>query len=347
MSNQVLNTLVLTLFMAIAIGAGYFVTQKTQKANLARLEEEADAIRLSEAEVETLLIEEAQASHSAAEALSRWNARYKVLPDKLSSPDVVDYLNALSQSGFRSFDISLSGITPGADFSVYTYNITGVAFYESLYSFIWNVENGRGLYRLRDIQVDKAVTTIPNPETDIDRQVVLAQFSMSIDAYFGGSRGMSAPDSLVGIPESVLPPRRPPINPFFPLILQSLPPNTDDLVDVEKDELISVIGDAAIFIHDGQMRTLRSGDHVYLGHVSHIDPNQARVVIDLNKGGIRERVELDLQTGERYRQALGSVQLDAMVGPVMNDAPPAPGTPEARRAGLYNSAPVPPSDDDQ
>ena len=333
--------------MAAAIGTGYYVTQKVQTAELARLEEEAEAIRLSAAEVETLLIEEAQVSQSAAEALSRWNARYKVLPDKLSSPDVVNYLNALSQSGFRSFDITLGGITPGAEFSVYTYNITGVAFYESLYGFIWNVENGRGLYRLRDIQVDKAVTTIPNPETDIDRQVVLARFSMSIDAYYGGSRGMSAPDSLVDVPDSVLPPRRPPINPFFPLVFQSLPPNTNDLVDLEEDELISVIGDAAVFSRNGQMRTLRSGDRVYLGRVSHIDPNEARVVIDLNKGGIRERVELDLQTGERYRQALGSVQLDAVTGPVLNDAPPAPGTPEARRAGLYSGAPIPSSSDDQ
>ena len=345
MSNQVINTLILTLFMAVAIGAGYFVTQKMQKTELAQLEEEADALRLSHAEVETLLVEEAQASQSAAAALSRWNARYKVLPDQLSSPDVVDYLNALSQSGFRSFDISLRGITPGADFSVYTYNITGVAFYESLYGFIWNVENGRGLFHLRGVQIDKTVTTIPNPETNIDRLVVLARFSMAIDAYFGGSRGMSAPDSLVDIPDSVLPPRRPPINPFFPLIFQSLPPNTDDLVDLEEDELISVIGDAAVFSRNGQMRTLRSGDRVYLGRISYVDPNEARVVIDLNKGGIRERVELNLQTGERYRQALGSVQLDAVAGPVLNDAPPAPGTPEARRAGLYSGAPIPSSDD--
>lgn len=330
--------------MAIAIGAGYFVTQKSQKAELDRLEAEAEAIRLSQAEVETLLIEEASASQSAAEALARWNARYKVLPNQLTSPDVVSYLNALSQSGFRSFDVSLGGITPGANFSVYTYNITGVAFYESLYAFIWNVENGRGLYHLRDIQIEKAITTLPNPETDIDRQVVLASFSMSIDAYFGGSRGMSASDSLVDVPDSVLPARRPPVNPFFPLVLESLPPNTDDLVDLETDELISVIGGAAVFNREGQMRTLHAGDRVYLGRVSSVDPNQARVIIDLNKGGIRERVELDLQTGERYRQALGSVQLDAMSGPVMENAPPAPGTPEARRAGLYTPAPISSSD---
>ena len=65
------------------------------------------------------------------------------------------------------------------------------------------------------------------------------------------------------------------------------------------------------------------------------------LVIDLNKGGIRERVELDLQTGERYRQALGSVQLSGTSAPAPEPAPPAPGTPEARRAGLYDDPPAP------
>ncbi|MDX1440136.1 MAG: hypothetical protein R3284_09550, partial [Rubricoccaceae bacterium] len=88
------------------------------------------------------------------------------------------------------------------------------------------------------------------------------------------------------------------------------------------------------------MRTLNQGDRVYLGRITSIDPNNASVVIDLNKGGIRERVELDLQTGERYRQAMGPVQLNPVVGPSMDNAPPAPGTPEARRAGMYNAAPI-------
>ncbi|MDX1439701.1 MAG: hypothetical protein R3284_07350, partial [Rubricoccaceae bacterium] len=232
MSNEVLNTLILTVFLAIAVGLGFFVTQKSQKAEIARLEQEEEAIRLRQAEVETLLIEEAQASQDAAEALTRWNARYKVLPDQMSSPDVVNYLNALTGEGFKSFDITLNGITPGPNFSVYSYNISGVAYYESLYSFIWNVENGRGLYRLRDISINRTLSTVPNPETDIDRQVVLASFAMTIDAYFGGSEGMSAPDSLVAVPNNVLPPRRAAINPFYPLVFESLPPNSDDLVDV-------------------------------------------------------------------------------------------------------------------
>lgn len=340
MSNDVLNTIILTVVMALAIGIGLYVTQKVQPVELERLEQEEEAIRLRQAEVETLLVEEAQASQEAAQALRRWNSRYKILPDRLSSPDVVDYLNALSRSGFRQFDLTLAGSQQQANYSTFTYTISGTAYFESLYAFIWHIENSRGLYRVRDLSIEKVITAIPNPETDIDREVILAQFSMAVDAFFGGSEGMSAPDSIIAVPDEALPSRRAAINPFYPLVLENLPPNSDDLVDVEEDELVSVVGGAVVFNHGGDLRTLRAGDRVYLGRITAVDPNTARVIVDLNKGGIRERVELDLQTGERFRQAIGSVQLQRVQGPVMEDAPPPPGTPEARRAGLYSPVPI-------
>lgn len=343
MSNDVINTIVLTVLLVLVHGVGFYVTQKVQPAKLDALVAEEEAIKLRAAEVEDLLAQEALASEEAAEAFRRWNARYKILPDQLSSPEVVEYLNALSRSGFRAFDITLAGVEQHPNYSIYSYNVTGLAYFESLYGFIWNVENGRGLYRLRDVSIRRQLSEVPNPETGVNRQLVLAQFSLAIDSYFAGSRGMSGSDSLITIPDDVLPPRRPAVNPFYPLVLEELPPNTDDLVDVEKDPLVSVVGDQAVFERNGELRTLRPGGVVYLGRVSVVDPNVGRVVIDLNKGGIRERVELDLQTGERYRQALGPVQLEAVTGPVMEDAPPAPGTPEARRAGLYQEAPITPS----
>src|SRR5690606_36092167 len=137
MSNDVINTLILAAVLALVLGAGFYTTQKVQPAKLEALLAEEEAIKLRAAEVEDLLVEEAAASEEAAEALRRWNARYKVLPDQLSSPEVVDYLNALSRSGFRAFDISLAGVERHPSYSIYTYNVTGLAYYESLYGFIW------------------------------------------------------------------------------------------------------------------------------------------------------------------------------------------------------------------
>lgn len=341
MSNDVLNTIILTVVMAFALGIGYYITQQKQPETLNALLEEEEAIRLRQAELQDLLGQEAIASEEAAEAYRRWNARYKILPEDLSSPDVVDYLNALSRSGFRSFDLTLAGVERQPNYSVHSYNVTGLAYFESLYAFIWNVENGRGMYRVRDLSITKNIIEIPNPETGVGRQVVLARFSLAIDGYFAGGQGMSAPDSIIAIPASVMPPRTASMNPFFPIIMENLPPNTDDLVDLEVDELVSVVGQQAVFSHNGSLRSVGVGDPIYLGRIALVDPTEGRVVIDLNKGGILERVELNLQTGERYRQALGSVQLTGTGAPESGEAPPAPGTPEARRAGTYDNVPQP------
>lgn len=332
MSTDFLNTLVLASVLAFVAGSGLFVTKKKQPERLERLEQEETALRLRQAEISELLVEEAESSELAAEALRRWNSRYKVLPEHLTSPAVVDYLNALTRHGFKSFDVSLVGTARSADFSTLSYNIRGRGYFGSLYRFVWNVENGRGLYRVRSLDVKAVVEEDPNTETGVPRRTDLVEFSMTLDAYFGGADGMSAPDSFVTVPDYVLPARTPAADPFYPLLFASLPPNTDNLVDVEGDSLVSVLGQMAVFRDELGARPVREGDRVYLGTITRVDPNEARVVADLNKGGIRERVEINLATGERYRQALGTPRLTPLNLFDDTPAPPAPGTPEARRA---------------
>lgn len=332
MNSDILNTLVLAAVLAAAVGAGLYVTKKRQPAELERLEQEETALRLRQAEVAELLVEQAESREAAEAALRRWNARYKVLPERLSSPEVVDYLNALSASGFKHFDVTLQGTRRQSDHSALSYGVQGRGYLESLYRLVWNVENGRGLYRINDLRISGAPDEVPNPETDIPRMVHLVDFSFSIEAYFGGAEGMSAPEALVSVPEHVLPARAPARDLFFPLVLDVLPPNTDNLVDVERDSLVSVVGNGAVFRDAVGTRSVREGERVYLGTLTSVDPAEARVTADLNKGGIRERVELRLATGERYRQALGPVRLTPVAPPPARPAPPAPGTPEARRA---------------
>ena len=344
MSNDILNTIILSVLLAGTAGGGYYVTQTQQPERLAEIETEIEAIENRDAEVETLIAQEAIASQEAAATLARWNTRYKVLPAQLSSAEVVSYLNALSARGFDRFDLSLTGVTPGETASHFTYQATGSAYFESLFAFIWHLENSRGLYRVRDLSVKKEVTT--STASGVERQVVLAEFAMAIDAYYSTNSDISAPDSAVVPPAEAFPPRRAAVNPFFPYILDELPPNSDDLVDVEVDQLVSVIGGLAVFDRGGDLRQLRSGDRVYLGRVAGVDAARGKVTIDLNKGGIRERVELDLETGERYRQHIGRATVfpttrEAIpAGPVLDAAPPAPGTPEAEAQGTYQPAQI-------
>ena len=340
MSTDSLNTVVLAVVLALVVGGGLFITKKKQPERLERLEQEEKALRMRQAEISELLVQEAESAERAADALRRWNSRYKVLPEHLTSPAVVNYLNALSINGFKSFDVSLVGISRSADFSTLSYKIEGRGYFESLYRFVWNVENGRGLYRVRSLDVDALVELEEDKEKGMPRRKDLVKFAMTLDAYFGGADGMSAPDSIVTVPDYVLPAKFPASNAFYPLILEALPPNTDNLVDVENDSLVSVLGAVAVFRDEMGARPVREGDRIYLGAISKVDPNEARVVADLNKGGIRERVEINLATGERFRQAIGSPRLSPMNMFDETPAPPAPGTPEAKRAAQAQ-APTP------
>ena len=216
MSNDTLNTLVLSVVLVLVTGFGLYVTQKKQPARLERLEKEETALRLRQAEVEELLVEKSSSAERAADALRRWNARYKVLPTNLTSPAVVAYLNALSSSGFKTFNVSMNGISRGQDFSTLSYNVQGEAYFSSLYRFIWNLENGRGLYRIQGLDVAAITVHEPNPETGVDRREDIVRFTMSVHAYFGGAEGMSAPDSIITVPDHVLPARTAASNPSIP-----------------------------------------------------------------------------------------------------------------------------------
>lgn len=344
MSNQVINTLILSTLLAAAVGGGYYVTKRVQPAELETVQADIEALENRDAEVESLLLQEASASGDAASTLARWNARYKVLPAELSSADVVAYLNALSAQGFHRFDLSLVGVSPGATASSYTYQITGEAYFESLFAFLWHLENSRALYKVRDLSVDKTVITVGATEPALGReaspgrQTVLAAFSMTVDAFFSTDRDVSAPLGAADPPPEAFPARRAAVNPFFPFVLESLPANVDDLIEIDSDPLVSVVGGTAVFERGSELRQLRAGDRVYLGRISGVDPQRATVTVDLNRGGIRDRIVLDLETEPRYRQffdrsppRLGEVQ----PGPTLDTAPPAPGTPEATEAGLY------------
>lgn len=345
LSNDALNTIILGVLLAAAVGTGVFVTQKSQPARLKHLEQEEKAYRLRQAEVTDLLVMQAGSEAQAEEALRRWNARYKVLPEYLSSPAVVAYLNQLSSHGFRSFDISFGGVERRSHYSVLTYQIRGTGFFEALYDFIWEVENGRGLYRISDLTLREVAEEGQRPPTEIPRRQQMVQFSLRLEAYFGGTEGMSAPDQEMSVPDFVLPPRHLGINPFYPLILAELPPNVDGLVDVELDELVSVVGDAAIFRTAAGRRTVRQGERVYLGRITRVDPLRARVLVDLNKGGIREQIELELATGERHTHSRGlGIQIIPLSAPrPERPSPPQPGTPEYRR--LFGEGPwAPPAE---
>ncbi len=330
MSNLGYNIIILATCWLLVTGAGIYVTFFEQPKEVERLEKAEKLARLRQAELTALLAEEASSSAMAREIITKWRARYKIIPDELKSPDIVGYLNRLTISGFKNFDVKFAGNSRGRDFGTYSFKATGRAYYTSLYKFIWEIENNRNFYRVRDLTLDQIDLVSENEETGKNELEVLVSFRMEIDAYYGGANGLSAGDEGFGglfesdglpitredgaerppVPSYVLPEMRPIVNPFYPLIMSEIPPNTYGLLEIENAVLVSIVGaDRAVFLENNEYKTLGVGDPVYLGQITLIDPTEHRVLARLNRGGIIDEVELKLQTGERFRQALGPVRL--------------------------------------
>ena len=85
-------------------------------------------------------------------------------------------------------------------------------------------------------------------------------------------------------------------NIFYPLIRDDIPPNTDELLDVQTAQLLALIPDGA-YVADasGKTHLLWEGDEVYLGYLTKIDYTTNDVKFVLNKGGVIEKVTLKLE----------------------------------------------------
>ena len=184
---------ILLIALLVVGGYGYYQTRTVQPAVIAELENKEKELIARQAGVEGLMIEFNENREQADLALRRWNARYKVLPTTLTSPAVVDYLNALTQNGFNTFDLSLVGRDIGAIQSKYTYRASGQAYFGALYGLLWNLENGRGLYRVSNLNVNRTTVKVDDPDREEDRDVIMSEFEFVVEAYFSGQDGISAP----------------------------------------------------------------------------------------------------------------------------------------------------------
>jgi hypothetical protein len=297
------NILTLTLCWLVVTGLGVYLTFKLQPDEMDALDQRARAAELKREETTALIAQHAETAEAAQDVARRWNARYKIVPAALRSPDVVGYLNGLTDDGFKRFDLTVDGVSENPEYRAYTLSARGEAYYASLYRLVWELENNRRFYRVTNLTLDHLDLVAEDTQGRPRRQVMVS-FSMQIQALFGGATGMSADESAgarddvpPAVPDHVMPAIRPVGNPFFPLVAQALPPNTYGHVDIEEADLVSIADGRAIF-RDGQgYRTLAEGDAVYLGRIVRIDPRTSSVTARLNRGGIVDDVTRALKGG--------------------------------------------------
>lgn len=307
------NALLLVVGWLILTGVGVYLTHFKLPAQITHYEKLEKLAHMRETEMGSLLAEYSASEERAREVESRWRARYRYIPASLSTPEVVARLNELSRQGFEAFNVQFMGSSQTHQVSYYTFRIDGRGYFHHLYRFVWEIENSPELYRIRNLSLNHIDLVKADRVSGRERMMIMVSFDLQLEAYYGGLPDLQVAhmaDSLYRqLPRIVFPDKNPPVNPFYPGILEQLPPNTDNLVDIEKAKLVSIVGNRAVFQDASGIRTVGVGENVYLGQITVVDPVEGRVVARLNRGGILDEVVLYLDTGERYRQALGPMLL--------------------------------------
>ena len=321
MTRQLPLTLGLLGLALVLGGASYYATDVRQAERIQTLKDSRRVAALAVARVEDLLAQESVSVEAADAALSRWHGRYKFIPREMDTADIVEYLEALTRSGFEQFDLALTGRTTGPDFSTYQFSVEGMGTYPALYRLVWNLENNREFYRVNDLKMEHVLYS-----KEDERERDLVKFTFGLEIYYAGLEGISAPEEdLAPIPKGLLLPNTAPLDIFRPLVrvprdAPSTPasapsasevaaspapaperaaerapdapaagpaaPSRPDGLDLGRSTLSLILGDQAVFRDDwGREFRVGVGDEVEGGRIVLIDAQNAAVHAEVTRAG--------------------------------------------------------------
>lgn len=209
------------------------------------------------------------------------------IPKDLSSIKFYNFMNnVLSNfSEHTQVDIEFQKREQAKNFFFYEYKLTGRGFYNEVFRLIYSIEQSKELKKIITLNMGNMIQT-----DDEGIPLFLVNFEMNAQVYFSNDSRF-APEVLV---ENDL--RTGPIyDAFYPLIRNEIPPNIDELLDVQGSKLLALIPEGA-FIADthGNTYLVWEGEQVYLGYLTQIDYEENSVSFILNKGGIIEKITLEL-----------------------------------------------------
>lgn len=291
MSYKLRNIIVLLCFVAlVAAISGYFTLYHYPKkiknvekkiANINKQIASLDGVEEEYKNIEKIIKEK----ENRLENLDK-----KVVPGVTPAASY-QYLNTiLNYSGVLDFDMLYQGMKNAGRYSYNVYNIKGEGPFYKIYKFITFLEKGPQVYKINKLSM--RMVEDKDKETGIYR--IFVPFEMEIWALFADVKDLPPIKRTLG---SVYVRRA--SNPFYPYIYRNIPPNVDELLEVERAELKAMLPDKVMIADkDGKIHELKEGDKVYLGYLKKIDSENNQAHFILNKGGIVEDFELHLRFGE-------------------------------------------------
>jgi len=209
------------------------------------------------------------------------------IPKDISSIKFYNFINNVVSnfSEHTRVDIEFRKKQQSKDFFYYEYKLSGSGFYNEAFRLIYSIEQSKELKKITTMNMSNMIKT---DEEGIP--LFLVNFEINAQVYFSDDSRFASKELI----ENNL--RTGPIyDAFYPLIRNEIPPNVDELLDVQGSKLLALIPEGA-FIADthGNTYLVWEGEQVYLGYLTKIDYEENSVSFILNKGGIIEKINLEL-----------------------------------------------------
>ena len=287
------NTLILGVLWILVVITG-FLYERHRSKELVRLKHQDQQATAKLGEISAYLAIYDGVKETLARLQERWQNRSRFLMTEDSPGQTFSYLNEILDFPEASitFDFTFLGRVDSTKYSQNSYALTGEGDFRNLYNFIWYIEQGQPFYAISDLEIQGDAGLRP-PDEDYDGDRV--KFDMTLVGCF-------SPKSQVTenfyIQDMVAP--MPNFNSFRPLIQDVLAPNKSGLFEVE-GAILRGLGYQEAFLVDrgGKFHILQEGDRVFHGFLSRVDLDRNRVEFTLDKGGIPEKIVMDVPLEDR------------------------------------------------
>jgi len=286
MNKKLISTLsVLALLIIILVAGGIYIFV-LQRGDLSERQEKLAELNKNVYDPVELENRYQELQRKSAELDSILANRKFNIPQNISSIKFFNFINKIVADFPKETTVNVEYVrqAPDKEFFFHEYKLTGGGNYNDVYKMIYAIEQSKELKKIGKLTFTNLV------KTDGEIPLFLVNFELITQVYYS-SDNRFAPAEFV---ENNLY-TGPIYDAFYPLIRNEIPPNVDNLLDVQGARLLALIPEGA-FVADNKGNTylVWEGEQVYLGYLTKIDYDNNTVSFILNKGGIIEQVTLQL-----------------------------------------------------
>jgi hypothetical protein len=286
MNKKLISTLSVLALLIIILVAGSIYIFIIQRGDLSARQEKLDELNKNVYDPVELDNRYQELEKRSVELDSILANREFNIPKDISSIKFYNFINNIVANFPKETTVNVEYLrqAPDKEFFFHEYKLTGGGNYNDVYKMVYAIEQSKELKKISKLSFTNLV------KTDEEVPLFLVNFELVAQVYYS-SDNRFAPAEYV---ENNLA-TGPIYDAFYPLIRNEIPPNIDNLLDVQGARLLALIPEGA-FVADNSGNTylVWEGEQVYLGYLTKIDYDNNTVSFILNKGGIIEQVTLEL-----------------------------------------------------